>query len=86
MRGCCIRAKRARVCTKGAIARSSLRDPAAARRRRVVSASLTTPRPAMTAAERKADRKANPPLAMITLTVMLGLIMAIIDTSIVNVR
>jgi DHA2 family multidrug resistance protein len=39
----------------------------------------------MTAAERKADRKANPPLAMITLTVMLGLIMAIIDTSIVNV-
>lgn len=40
---------------------------------------------ARTAAERKADRKANPPLAMITLTVMLGLIMAIIDTSIVNV-
>jgi DHA2 family multidrug resistance protein len=39
----------------------------------------------MTAAERKADRKANPPLAMITLTVMLGLIMAIIDASIVNV-
>jgi MFS transporter, DHA2 family, multidrug resistance protein len=39
----------------------------------------------MTAAERKADRKANPPLAMITLTVMLGLIMAIIDSSIVNV-
>ena len=38
-----------------------------------------------TVAERKADRKANPPLAMITLTVMLGLIMAIIDTSIVNV-
>ena len=38
-----------------------------------------------TAAERKADRKANPPLAMITLTVMLGLIMAIIDASIVNV-
>src|SRR5438270_208469 len=39
----------------------------------------------MTAAERRAERKANPPLAMITLTVMLGLIMAIIDTSIVNV-
>jgi MFS transporter, DHA2 family, multidrug resistance protein len=39
----------------------------------------------MTAAERRADRKANPPLAMITLTVMLGLIMAIIDASIVNV-
>ena len=39
----------------------------------------------LTAAERRADRKANPPLAMITLTVMLGLIMAIIDTSIVNV-
>ncbi len=38
-----------------------------------------------TAAERRADRKANPPLAMITLTVMLGLIMAIIDSSIVNV-
>ncbi|HEX3463105.1 MAG TPA: DHA2 family efflux MFS transporter permease subunit [Candidatus Elarobacter sp.] len=31
------------------------------------------------------ERKANPPLAMITLTVMLGLIMAIIDASIVNV-
>ncbi|MEA2719385.1 MAG: transporter, family, multidrug resistance protein [Candidatus Eremiobacteraeota bacterium] len=39
----------------------------------------------MTAAERRAERKANPPLAMITLTVMLGLIMAIIDASIVNV-
>jgi DHA2 family multidrug resistance protein len=39
----------------------------------------------MTAVELKAERKANPPLAMITLTVMLGLIMAIIDTSIVNV-
>lgn len=38
-----------------------------------------------TAAERRAERKANPPVAMITLTVMLGLIMAIIDTSIVNV-
>ncbi len=37
------------------------------------------------AAERRAERKANPPLIMITLTVMLGLIMAIIDTSIVNV-
>jgi len=41
--------------------------------------------PSMTTAERRADRKANPPLAMITLTVMLGLIMAIIDASIVNV-
>ena len=41
--------------------------------------------PTPTAAERKAERKANPPLAMITLTVMLGLIMAIIDASIVNV-
>ena len=53
-----------------------------------VSASVAAPdgraRP-MTAVERKADRKANPPLGMITLTVMLGLIMAIIDTSIVNV-
>jgi MFS transporter, DHA2 family, multidrug resistance protein len=47
-----------------------------------VAAGSAVPR---TAAERKADRKANPPLAMITLTVMLGLIMAIIDTSIVNV-
>ena len=45
-------------------------------------ATLTT---RMTAAERRAERKANPPLAMITLTVMLGLIMAIIDASIVNV-
>ncbi|MBV8298182.1 MAG: DHA2 family efflux MFS transporter permease subunit [Candidatus Eremiobacteraeota bacterium] len=50
-----------------------------------MSASLATPRPSMTAAERKAERKANPPLGMITLTVMLGLIMAIIDASIVNV-
>jgi DHA2 family multidrug resistance protein len=41
--------------------------------------------PTTTAAERKAERKANPPLALITLTVMLGLIMAIIDASIVNV-
>ena len=41
--------------------------------------------PTMTVAERRADRKANPPLGMITLTVMLGLIMAIIDASIVNV-
>ncbi len=32
-----------------------------------------------------APPKAEPPLAMITLTVMLGLIMAIVDTSIVNV-
>ena len=39
----------------------------------------------LTAAERRAERKANPPLAMITLTVMLGLVMAIIDASIVNV-
>jgi DHA2 family multidrug resistance protein len=31
------------------------------------------------------ERKASPPLSMITLTVMLGLIMAIIDASIVNV-
>jgi DHA2 family multidrug resistance protein len=49
-----------------------------------VSAAAAT-RAAMTGAERRADRKANPPLAMITLTVMLGLIMAIIDASIVNV-
>ena len=40
---------------------------------------------ALTAAQLRAERKANPPLAMITLTVMLGLIMAIIDASIVNV-
>jgi DHA2 family multidrug resistance protein len=39
----------------------------------------------LTSAERRAERKANPPLAMITLTVMLGLVMAIIDASIVNV-
>ena len=39
----------------------------------------------MTAADRRAGRAADPPLAMITLTVMLGLIMAIIDASIVNV-
>ena len=60
---------------------------AARSRAGVVSATLATPRAGapMTAAERKADRKANPPLAMITLTVMLGLIMAIIDASIVNV-
>ena len=32
-----------------------------------------------------AARRAEPPLAMVTLTVMLGMIMAIIDTSIVNV-
>ncbi len=52
-----------------------------------MSASLAAPSgsAAMSAAERTADRKANPPLSMITLTVMLGLIMAIIDTSIVNV-
>jgi DHA2 family multidrug resistance protein len=52
-----------------------------------MSASLAAPGRLvpLSAAERRADRKANPPLAMITLTVMLGLIMAIIDTSIVNV-
>ncbi len=53
-----------------------------------MSASLAERPPAaapLTAAERRAERKANPPLIMITLTVMLGLIMAIIDTSIVNV-
>jgi MFS transporter, DHA2 family, multidrug resistance protein len=52
-----------------------------------MSASLAAPAAPLprTAAQRKADRKADPPLAMITLTVMLGLIMAIIDTSIVNV-
>jgi DHA2 family multidrug resistance protein len=46
-----------------------------------MSASLAV-RPAAGAA---AARSGEPPLAMITLTVMLGLIMAIIDTSIVNV-
>jgi DHA2 family multidrug resistance protein len=51
----------------------------------VSATSAPAARAAMTAAERRADRKANPPLAMITLTVMLGLIMAIIDASIVNV-
>jgi DHA2 family multidrug resistance protein len=50
-----------------------------------MSASLAASGAPMTAAERRADRKLNPPLAMITLTVMLGLIMAIIDASIVNV-
>jgi MFS transporter, DHA2 family, multidrug resistance protein len=72
---------------KGAFERSSSAVPAARSRAGVVSATLATPRAdaPMTAAERKADRKANPPLAMITLTVMLGLIMAIIDASIVNV-
>ncbi len=51
-----------------------------------MSASLAEPpnRPAA-AAEAVAARKADPPLALVTLTVMLGLIMAIIDTSIVNV-
>ena len=52
-----------------------------------MSASLAAPgvRSRPTSAERRAARKANPPLAMVSLTVMLGLIMAIIDTSIVNV-
>jgi DHA2 family multidrug resistance protein len=52
-----------------------------------MSASLAAPGAGAgtTAAERRAERQANPPLSMITLTVMLGLIMAIIDTSIVNV-
>lgn len=52
-----------------------------------MSASLVAP-PALSRppeGDRPAERKADPPLAMITLTVMLGLIMAIIDTSIVNV-
>ncbi len=53
-----------------------------------MSASLAE-RPAVAAAgaaiRPRAARKADPPLIMITLTVMLGLIMAIIDTSIVNV-
>jgi DHA2 family multidrug resistance protein len=51
-----------------------------------MSASLAAPGSlAAGAAARRAERQANPPLFMITLTVMLGLIMAIIDTSIVNV-
>ncbi|MDB5027923.1 MAG: drug resistance transporter, EmrB/QacA subfamily, partial [Candidatus Eremiobacteraeota bacterium] len=50
-----------------------------------MSASLAASGGPMTAAERRAERKLNPPLGMITLTVMLGLIMAIIDASIVNV-
>ena len=51
-----------------------------------MSASLVAPgTPPLTTAQRKADRRTNPPLAMVTLTVMLGLIMAIIDSSIVNV-
>jgi DHA2 family multidrug resistance protein len=41
--------------------------------------------PVLTSAARRAELRANPPLIMITLTVMLGLMMAIIDTSIVNV-
>ncbi len=49
-----------------------------------MSASLAE-RPAARAAVPDAARKADPPLALVTLTVMLGLIMAIIDTSIVNV-
>ena len=48
-----------------------------------MNASLAAPGSRL--ARSAADRSANPPLAMITLTVMLGLIMAIIDTSIVNV-
>ena len=51
-----------------------------------MSASLAAPgRPVAVATGPQAGRKADPPLGMITLTVMLGLIMAIIDTSIVNV-
>jgi DHA2 family multidrug resistance protein len=48
-----------------------------------MSASLAARPPARLAPSARAA--AEPPLAMITLTVMLGLIMAIIDTSIVNV-
>jgi len=36
-------------------------------------------------AARRAAAKADPPVILITLTTMLGLIMAIVDTSIVNV-
>jgi MFS transporter, DHA2 family, multidrug resistance protein len=43
------------------------------------------PRPAGGLAAPVAGKAAEPPLAMITLTVMLGVIMAIIDSSIVNV-
>jgi DHA2 family multidrug resistance protein len=52
-----------------------------------MSASLAAPAAgrAADAAARRAELKSNPPLLMITITVMLGLIMAIIDTSIVNV-
>ncbi|HEY4441086.1 MAG TPA: DHA2 family efflux MFS transporter permease subunit [Candidatus Elarobacter sp.] len=48
-----------------------------------MSASLVASQGALAPAAQPA--KADPPLGMITLTVMLGLIMAIIDTSIVNV-
>ncbi|HEY0396601.1 MAG TPA: DHA2 family efflux MFS transporter permease subunit [Candidatus Elarobacter sp.] len=51
----------------------------------MIEGTTRAPKTARTAAERRAERKANPPLALITLTVMLGLIMAIIDASIVNV-
>ena len=50
-----------------------------------MSASLAIPAARAAAAARKAELQSNPPLLMITITVMLGLIMAIIDTSIVNV-
>ena len=40
---------------------------------------------AAAAAARRAELQTNPPLMMITITVMLGLVMAIIDSSIVNV-
>jgi MFS transporter, DHA2 family, multidrug resistance protein len=45
-----------------------------------LAAAVARPRPAVRAAARP-----EPPIALITLTVMLGVIMAIIDTSIVNV-
>ncbi len=70
----CIRVKRPGVSPK---------VPRANRHERVPDRTRPA-RNGMTGAERKAERKANPPPAMITLTVMLGL-MAIIDTSIVNV-
>jgi len=51
-----------------------------------MSASLADRRAASAvAAAEPAARKGEPPLGLVTLTVMLGLIMAIIDTSIVNV-
>ncbi|MBV9439569.1 MAG: DHA2 family efflux MFS transporter permease subunit, partial [Candidatus Eremiobacteraeota bacterium] len=50
-----------------------------------MSASLAAGRRDPTLAARDGAQHADPPLAMVTLTVMLGLIMAIIDSSIVNV-